>query len=408
MPHNARGDDMCRAGVRVATIMSVCVLFPVGCATSPAPSTGTSGTSSVVGGITERDYNYPWVVRLNGCGGVLIDPQWVLTAAHCVTPNIGIGELTYKRTDPQTGAEITESIGPDQNIGPANNRGVFIQPGYDPQKDQANDIALIKLAKPFAIEPLIQTVGLPNFSRLAGVVGNLANYSHTATLPTGYVAVFRAPMPANDYPPRFLIPATAAGASLCPGDSGSGFVTVESGRATVRGLASMASITNCMTPSGEAVFTDVFTFREWILQTMDKSDASLTGNTRVRWTGRAAAGRMGVECPASPSRSGPLNVAGVEEGINCSAGQAQALSCNVAANQRHGSEALVLSGIAMTTFMQDGTSIVQNNTAHGNNVRLHETFPPGAVSREFTCQIGLQLRSGPIKTNTVAASSSGK
>jgi hypothetical protein len=363
-----------------------------------APPGTTGGTSSVVGGIVEPDAKYPWVVRVGGCGGVLIDPQWVLTAAHCVTPNIGFRYVTYTRTDPHTRAQSSETIARHPSTGPQTNRGVFIHPGYDPNKNWANDIALVQLERPFWIQPMIQTVGLPRSRRLAGVVGNLANYSHNGALPTGQVAVFRARMPADGYSdsPKFTITATAANASLCRGDSGSGFVTVEGGRATVRGLASTASFSDCTTPFGEADFTDVFTFRNWILATMRKSDAALTGNTRVRWRGEAARGRMEVACPGSYSQSGPLNVLGVEEGITCSTGQKQTVSCAVDANGP------ALSRITIRTVMQDGTAIVRTHRARVNNLRIHSTFPSGAVSREYTCEIGsLRGRVGVVDTGTV-------
>lgn len=363
----------------------------------PAPSTGPTGPLPVVSGTFEPNYRYPWVVRLTGygCGGVLIDPQWVLTAAHCVTPRIGFSGVTYSRTDPYTGAEQTDTRAPAAGVGnsPGVNPGVFIHPNYAPNPDHANDIALIKLAQPFTINSSLQTVGLPRMSRRPGIVGTLASMSHTGQPPTGQLATFRAPIPQGDYPPKIYITAIAANASLCQGDSGSGFVTVEYGRATVRGIASQANTTNCLTPNGEAVFTDVFTFRGWILQTMGKNDASLAGNTRVRWSGRMVRGKMIVAC-FNPygNLEGPLNVVGVEEGVVCEPGQTQTVMCNLEKGQGSVKPMLVptLSGLTVRTTMSSGASEVRTLPPSGTTASFFGLLPAGA-SREFTCQIGTSL-----------------
>lgn len=375
------------------------------------PSAGPTGPLPVVGGINEPDYKYPWVVRMNGCGAVLIDPQWVLTAAHCVTPSIGFGKLTYTRVD-SYGNVQTETRPPDPNAGPANNRGVFIHPNYAPGQDHANDIALIKLAQPFSVNFTLQTVGLPKFPRNFGLVGTVASYVRQdgAPVPSGQIAIFRGPIAVLDSPTKIFVEANAAGASLCPGDSGSGFVTVENGRAVVRGVASLGTIGDCMTPSGEAVFTDVFVFRGWILQTMGKNDATLSGNIRARWSGVAARGKLVMSCsnPHTPYW-GPLNVVGIEEGALCDGGQVQAIICQLDPNQagtKFGPPQIV--GFSMRTTMTGGTSNVTPLPFVNNLAQFAGPLPAGA-SREFICQIGTSLTAatGAITGTNMAVMSRG-
>ena len=345
-------------------------------------TTGPTGTSGVVVGVFEPDYRYPWTVQLQSCRGVLLNAEWVLTAAHCVPGETAV-PVTVTRTDP-SGATHSEQR-KTRAIG-----GIIRHPEFDILKTISNDIALLRLEQPFDIRPHIQTVGLPADLRHDGATGTVAANTHTGVLPPGQLAVFRAPLLNLDNPAQqFSIYTTVASGSLCPGDSGSGFVTLEGGRAIVRGvLSQVTGADNCMTGGGwRVLFIDVFHYRDWILHEMRVTDHFLDGNTRVQWSGRPARGVLGVGCDNKfGTMWGPLYVRGVQEGANCASEQTQTVMCSLEAGQA----GLRITEFSMKTALGDGT-VQQESLAFSNNLAAYFGELPFGAFREFNCGIGSSI-----------------
>ncbi|XP_002735788.1 plasminogen-like [Saccoglossus kowalevskii] len=106
-------------------------------------------SAQVTGGTEAEPYSWPWQVAIqrmftHQCGGILLDPFWILTAAHCVQSDalnpqlfdIIVGNHIYSQVDPYEEVHAVDEI--------------FVHPTFDMFKDEYN-FAMVKMRVPINI-----------------------------------------------------------------------------------------------------------------------------------------------------------------------------------------------------------------------------------------------------------------
>lgn len=247
-------------------------------------------TPQIIGGSEAKPGAWPWQVAIVShnnpdayagqyCGGSLLDPNWVLTAAHCVT----IGTTV----DPAAGVDIivgrhalTETGG--QRLGVSQ---IIVHPAWDPEAYDY-DIALLRLAETVeltgslgqagAVQPV--TLATPDepalvaTERLATVTGwgtrkfAVNDYPvalYQTSVPLVSAADCAAAYPAENITARMLCAGfVEGGKDSCQGDSGGPLVVKDNGVWKQVGIVSWGD--GCGDPGVPGVYTRLPSFHSWI------------------------------------------------------------------------------------------------------------------------------------------------
>ena len=243
---------------------------------SSSPTYPTGVEANIVGGIKANTGEYPFFAWVNDdvfpCGGTLIFDDIIITAAHCGCDKF-LNNPIYINGILRSGSDATEIAYASDCV---------VHPGYDSAL-RYDDIMLIKLESPSAVLPA--EAYIPDTAETfesATVVGyGYTDYGDTestflrkldssilpdATCDAQYMnGDGLDPSFDPDYRTFFNLCAQSNFGSLCNGDGGGPLLT--NGNVLV-GIFSLADGTDgCGIAGGTAVYTQVSSYSEWILET---------------------------------------------------------------------------------------------------------------------------------------------
>ncbi|XP_067167389.1 chymotrypsin-like elastase family member 3B [Apteryx mantelli] len=245
--------------------------------------------SRVVNGEDAVPYSWPWQVSLqyerdgtfrHTCGGTLIAPGWVMTAAHCISSS-----LTYQVVLGEY--DMAAAEGAEQRIA-VHAADIFVHPKWSSFCVACgNDIALLKLSRSAVLDRSVQTGALPPAGEVLpdGYPCYLSGWGRLSTGGPLPDKLQQALLPVVDYERctqpdwwgslavrRTMICAGGGAEAGCNGDSGGPLnCRAADGRWEVHGIASFVSSLGCNAPKKPTVFTRVSAFDAWIAETINSN-----------------------------------------------------------------------------------------------------------------------------------------
>ncbi|MBY5790919.1 trypsin-like serine protease [Rhizobium leguminosarum bv. viciae] len=267
----------------------------------------------VIGGQAAKKGEWPWQVKIlapdpeqrgrfgGHCGGSLISPRWILTAAHCVTSGrSGKQDLFARDLLIVEGKSKIDKViavdGPDKP-GLAVEE-VIIHEDFD-RKVFANDIALIKLSEPAKSKPAILASASDDEVEAAGHSAVVTGWGYTKAdhgwddkyLPTELQEVELPIVPREDCRAAYRDSSmrmnpidernvcagyAEGGKDACQGDSGGPLVAQRPDKRWIQlGIVSWGA--GCAEAEHYGVYTRVAAFRDWIAAKTDGDVPNVEG-----------------------------------------------------------------------------------------------------------------------------------
>ncbi|NP_035045.2 kallikrein 1-related peptidase-like b4 precursor [Mus musculus] len=221
----------------------------------------------------------PWhvaVYRFNKyqCGGVLLDRNWVLTAAHCYNDKyqVWLGKNNFLEDEPSDQHRLVSKAIPHPDF----NMSLLNEHTPQPEDDYSNDLMLLRLSKPADITDVVKPITLPTEEPKLGSTCLASGWGSTTPIkfkyPDDLQCVNLKLLPNEDCDKAHEMKVTDA--MLCAGEMDGGSYTCEhdsGGPLICDGI--LQGITSwgpepCGEPTEPSVYTKLIKFSSWIRETM--------------------------------------------------------------------------------------------------------------------------------------------
>ncbi|GIG62454.1 hypothetical protein Lfu02_68260 [Longispora fulva] len=370
-----------------------------------------AGAQAVKGGTDTTTAEYPWTVVITrpgsphpqhvSCGGALVRPNKVLTAAHCLDATLGdVKDKTvmYGRDDLTTTAGVEAKIS-----------SYWVHPDYVSGKLDGDDIAILTLDK--NVGASVVQVATDPATNAVGTNLTLSTYGFTSSTPTFTSHIQKATLPivenakCTDLGWKFnadkqlcLGPTKNDTLGVCKGDSGGGVVagTPATGYKLV-GLIESGD-TNC---AGPQVTSQLTHYAEIIRQQLDGAPTRDFSLAMSPAAGTVAPGSSATTTVATTTVSGEpqtvaLSASGAPAGVtvtfnpaSVTTGQNATATISVAATAAGGTYPITVSASGTTSHTATYTLTVEGGgnppgTHTFTSTRTYFVPDPGSVDSPIT------------------------
>ncbi|XP_068676115.1 chymotrypsinogen A-like isoform X1 [Montipora capricornis] len=245
------------------------------------------GRYRIIGGQNALPGSWPWQVQIaysspssnvpHQCGGSIITPEWILTAAHCFLSDVNIDHYIFTAGE----HDRSRKEGYEQK---KTSKKLILHP-YNELFTANYDLALVKLTTPIDYNKYVRPVCLPQTDFEPGTSCYISGWGDLYKNKTYAQILQQAQLPLvsretcmetyKDYPINVTQQMRCAGygrdskTAPCQGDSGGPLVCIRDNTWFLMGVTSWSK--DCSQEGHYAVYADMMALKYWVQKTINEN-----------------------------------------------------------------------------------------------------------------------------------------